>query len=170
MAVYVNGEQTDTFVISGEYSIGEYSLPAIDVINSEPFSVDLDELVIENNGQKLEIIKVSVQIDDKEVVTSTPSIDLRASSIQTTTSDSFKTVTINASFNEDESSGTLTVIAYDASGSSVVFKIPYNVLFKSISEYGSEFDLLQANITNSDAVSYVLSHRKENAVLFVRSL
>lgn len=146
-------------------------LSTIAIVNSEHFTVDLTELVVVNNGQKLEIIKAIVQFGNREPIISSPIIEIKDEFNTLAGKDEvdFRLFDVNVMFQEGEQKGTLTISVYDSSGDAVVFLVPYTAILKSISDYGSEFDIVNANITNDDIVSYVLAQRSTDTVMFVAS-
>lgn len=171
MSFYLNGVSQDTLKISGQYKTGTHLLSTIAIVNSEHFAVDLTELVVVNNGQKLEIIKAIVQFGNREPIISSPVIEIKDEFNTLAGKDEvdFRLFDVNVMFQEGEQKGTLTITVYDSSGSTVEFLVPYTAVLKSISDYGSEFDIVNANITNDDIVSYVLAQRSTDTVMFVAS-
>lgn len=171
MGFYYNGERLDTLVISGNFSIGTTTRPTIDIINGEAFSVDVSGVQVVNGSQRMQTVKISVQLGNQEPIIVAAPIEkpINPNIKFLEEQDEFRIVELKGFFKEGETSGTLVIKVFDPSGNAAVINVPYNVMFLSISDYGSDFDLVQANITNTNDVSYVLRQRETDSVLFVSS-
>lgn len=63
----------------------------------------------------------------------------------------------------------IKINCFNVYGTCFKFEIPFEILYKSLPELGTEFKIISANIRNDGNTSYVLKHVATDSIVVVRS-
>lgn len=71
---------------------------------------------------------------------------------------------------KSQNGNVITISAFNSFDEKLTIKIPYNVIYKTIYDLGSEFSLFSANTTNTNKVSYTLKQNNTDSLMVISSV
>lgn len=71
---------------------------------------------------------------------------------------------------KSQNGNVITISAFNSFDEKLTIKIPYNVIYKTIYDLGSEFSLFSANTTNTNKVSYTLKQNNTDSLIVISSI
>lgn len=175
MGYYLNQELYDELIITGSYTENTV-LDEIEVFNNDSIYLKLEGIEVPNmienltNPESVSLIRVIIEWGDGEKTSLTPENYQRATSTIGTQYDSWLNNSHTYHFHEKIDSVELKVILYNTTNHKVVISVPIKVRYKSISELNVRYELVSANITNSNTVSYVINDASTKQMMVVGSL
>lgn len=175
MGYYLNQELHDELIITGPYT-EDLVMDEIEVFNNDSIYLKLEGIEVPNtieeltNPEAVSLIRVIIEWGDGEKTSLTPENYERATSTIGTQYDSWLNNSHTYHFHEQVEDVELKVTLYNTINYKVVIKVPIKVRYKSISELNVRYELVSANITNSNTVSYVINDASTKQMMVVGSL
>lgn len=178
MYISQDGNITEKYVISGDHpSDGDDSkeytvLPRISIFNNESIELDLSSVRIikfdSDTPEYIEPYKIIVEWGDGKSNEIVKKIGKMESTVAGVDSE-WKKISHNYATEEYITESTINVKCFNIFASSFTFKIPYDLIYKSLSDIGTKFKIISANIRNDGETSYVLKHDATDSIVFITS-
>ena len=171
---------SNTYLLSDTINanLEEVYKDTIEIYNNGQFTLDLTSLRVscsDSSIQNSEIIKIRIDWGDGQKDTISKSILSNSSSIGFYDEMDWKTIT--HVFNTDKRNVYLTddvkalpkirIKAFTTFNDSVVINIPYKLIYKSLYDLGTDFSLMNGNISNDNHSSFILKNNKENNMVVI---
>lgn len=152
--------------------------PFIEIFNNEQFILDFTNLIFECNDKTIEntqILKVTVDWGDGQTSNSSKNIFSTTSSIGQAKETNWKVLT--HTFNVDKMNVYLTddlkalpkisITLFNSFDDRVTIHIPYKLVYKSIYDIGTDFEMMSGNISDDNHSSFVLGNKADNTLMVV---
>lgn len=172
MAILRGDEQLDSLVISGQFDPGIVTLDPIKLPNNTSLKIDLSGVTVNpsnqeiTNPEQISILKIVIKWGDGSSNTIAPLFEKQTSSINTKFED--WTVTSHTySLGDTQTELTLEIDVYNSLNDCATLLVPITIQFQSLLESGAKLNLISANITNDNRVSYVLNNTAQQASFVV---
>lgn len=178
MSYYYKSKIYDQYVIDAVIypSQGDIVYDTIEIFNNEKMRIDfskIDYRCSAFNIQNQQLSKIIVDWGDGKIDRLSKSLMNKSSSIGTYDPISWKQAThlFNVDKRYEYSTDNINVLPkikitlYNTFNDKVNIFIPYKVIYKSIYDIGTNFSMLNANVTNSNLTSYVLKENKDNTIV-----
>lgn len=178
MGYYLNRELHDELVITGSKT-NDDTLPEIEVFNNDSIYLKLEGIEVPvpeeirevfTNPEAVSLIRVIIEWGDGEKTSLTPENYERSTSAIGTQYDSWLNNKHTYHFHEKVDKVNLKITLYNSINHKVVIDVPIKVRYKSLSELNVRYELVSANITNSNTVSYVINDASTKQMMVVGSL
>lgn len=150
------------------------NLDEITIFNNEEFIIDLTDVKILKFDKEspidedyVEPHKIIVDWGDGKTDTSVAKITNSLSTINSNSE--WKKISHNYAFEEYTEKSAVKITCFNIFGTSFTFNLPFSVVYKSLSDIGTEFKIISANIRNDGETSYVLKHIATDSIVFVVS-
>lgn len=174
MGFYQNEQYVEELVIAGNMKPGVIEWEHIAIYNNDTISLNLKDLFLLqsfeiSNPDAVSIIKIVIEWGDNNKSVLAPVVFTKQSTIGTVAND-WKKISHEYHFKEQIESTELTITVYNTLNDCLIIRIPIDIQYKSILEYNKLFELISANITNDNKVSYVINDAQENQMIVVQSV
>lgn len=181
----VDGEKLLEYKIDGNYPVyspetaAHYKytkeLDKIDLVNNEDISINLEGIKIlkfETNSdldRYTEPHKIIIDWGDGNKDTYIKRIDKPLDNIGGLSPSDWKIFTHSYAIGEIIDHSEIKISCINEYGTAFMFTLPFTPIYKSLSDIGTKFKIISANITNDGETSYVLKHVDTDSIVFVRS-
>lgn len=181
MGYYYNKNNYDTYVISKLYSGNDVdNRDVIEINNNESITIDLRNVIFKSEEigvNNVYLNKFIVDWGDGEITKSSRKINYDKSSLKQQNDDSWKIVSHlfnnNKKLNYDDVSEEMLpriiITLYNIFNNKTVITIPYKVVYKTLYDIGSKFEILSANVSNSNLGQYVLKENQSGSTAIVQA-
>lgn len=174
MGFYLNEQFEEQLVISGEIESGVINWNPIAIYNNDTIILDLQKLSVIGsfevvNPDAISLIKIVVDWGDGNKTSASPAVFAKQSTIGTKSND-WRLVSHTYHLKEEIDSTEIIITVYNTLNDCLTIKIPVQIQYKSILEYGTSFELISANLTNDNKVSYVINDTKEAQMIVAQSV
>lgn len=174
MGYYHNEQYEEELIIAGNMTPGVIEWERIAIYNNDTVTLNLQKLFLQQsfditNPEAISLIKIVIDWGDGNKTSLSPAVFTKQSTIGTSPDDWRKT-SHTYHFKQEIDSTELVIKVYNTLNDLLVIIIPVDVQYKSILEYGTSFELISANITNENKVSYVINDAKEAQMIVVQSV
>ena len=169
-----NGTYKETITFDGDINIVSESFDTnfyktalyenIIIVNNESLTFDLSAYQIQREGVTLSSpIRIIVSFGDS--ITKKFVKPLKSTSDNNWNIISHKYNIIDPSYFTKNNEITITLINLE--GYADILKLPFTLLQSSGASYGTDFELISANITNEKKISYVFNNKVNSQIIFV---
>lgn len=179
MSYYYNKKIYDTYKISELFNTNTtLTKDVIEICNNEDFIIDLTQCTFKSNMngvENVELNKVIINWGDGEVTKLIRPINHSVSTISNVKENSWKKT--SHKFNVDKRNVYLTdnvtfldkikIKLYSTFNDVVTILIPYKIVYKSLYDLGTNFELLQANVANNNLTQFVLKEGVNDSITIV---
>lgn len=179
MSYYHDKKIYDTYKISELYDSNNNIVnDIIEICNNEEFNIDLTSCTFKSNHEgvdNVELNKVIIDWGDGETTKLIRPIHHTLSTISNVKENSWKRATHvfnvnkrNVYFtNNVEFLPKIQLKLYSTFNDVVTILIPYKIVYKSLYDLGSNFELLQANVANNNLTQFVLKEGVNDSITIV---
>lgn len=179
MSYYYNKKIYDIYKISELFNTNTtLTKDVIEICNNEDFIIDLTQCTFKSNMngvENVELNKVIIDWGDGEVSKLIRPIQHTISTISNVKENTWKKST--HTFNIDKRNIYLTndvnflpkikIKLYSTFNDVVIILIPYKIVYKSLYDLGTNFELLQANVANNNLTQFVLKEGVNDSITIV---
>ena len=175
MPFFRNNQQLDVLNITGAFEPGTRQETGIRLQNNTELNLNLDGLVVNpsiknlSNVDQIKNLKIVIDWGDGKSDQLSPIFEVKNSTINT----KYKPWTSTShrySLATQESNLTLTIYVYNHLNDCLIVKVPITIQFQSLLDSHAKLNLVSANITNDNKVSYVINNSVEKSNFIVGTL
>lgn len=153
----------------------------ISIINNSTITFDISSCKIRSQyltDRVLDVYKASINFGDGQSTTLSAPFKVKTGTITETTPRQWTVFDHTFSFDKEyiydenltiKNYQKITITLYAINGESVTYVIPFKVVYKSMYETGTDFEIASANITQNNNVSYVLTKRSDQSNILVNT-
>lgn len=167
----------DELVINELYDSGTKELKPIDIFNNTEIILKLDGISVKSsitekftNPESVSLLRIDIEWGDGVKETITPKNYQSTSFEYEVEMSNWYTKRHTYHFYEEVAKTDLYITVYNTLNDKVVIKQPINLKYKSISEENVRYELISANITNDNTVSYVINDANTKQMIVVNSV
>ena len=168
LAFFRNNQQLDTLVVTGSYDSGTRTETAIKLPNNTVLNLDLAGLSVKpsnkllSNPEQVATLKIVIEWGDGKSDTIAPFFQVKRSSINTKF-DPWSKISHTYSLKTQTSSINLKIFVYNSLNDCLIITVPITIQFQSLLDSGAKLNLVTANVTNDNKVSYVINNSVEKS-------
>lgn len=133
----------------------------ITIINGEDISFDF------SSELETGLMKVTIICNEDRNIVQKPFIPANAAIV--VNENEWCKFSQNFSFSKEESNGTITIKLEYEKADTLSKTFDYNVYYKSLEELNVNFELIGANLTNNNKVSYLIKNKTTDTLIIVKT-
>lgn len=176
MSYYKNQTLFEELIITGTQE-EDYYYGEIDIFNNDSIYLKLEGISLPNknidnltNEESVSLLRVDIEWGDGETTTLTPVNFVQNQETTGSIIDSWLNNSHTYHFYEEVDKTKLKIKLYNTLNDSVTITVDINVRYKSISEAGVRYELVSANITNDNRVSYIINEGSTKQMIVLNSV
>lgn len=175
MSFFCNNQQLDVLNITGAFDPGTKVETGIKLPNNTELNLNLAGLSVNpsnkslSNLDQIKTLKIVVDWGDGNTEKLSPPFEIKNSSINTKY-DPWTSISHRYSLGSQTSDLTLTIYVYNHLNDCLIVTVPITIQFQSLLDSRAKLNLVSANITNDNRVSYVINNSVEKSNFVVESL
>lgn len=175
MGYYQNQQYFEELVIEGEFYPGTYSKDTIDMFNNDSIFLKLEGLTVASddellvNSQNISILCIIIDWGDGKKDTLSPE-NFKVTGPAVAYYESWMNKSHEYHFHNGIDKTDLIITIYNTKNEKTVITIPIRIKIKSLAETRAKFELISANITNDNKVSYIINDATTKQMIILNSV
>lgn len=175
MSFFVGDQQLDVLNVTGSYNAGTRTLSSVRIQNNSDITLNVEGLKVNPNNPQLSnpdqvtTLKIVIDWGDGNTESIAPFFIVKNSSINVK-HDPWYVVSHTYSLYTQQTNLNITIYVYNSLNDCLIITIPVVMQFQSLLESGAKLNLVSANITNDNRVSYVINNSTEDSNFVVASI
>lgn len=175
MSFFRENQQLDVLNITGAYEAGTQVLEPIRLLNNSELKLNLTGLTVNpsnkelKNPEQITTLKIVIDWGDGNTESLSPIFEVKNSTINTVY-EPWTVTSHNYSLKSENNNLSLVISVYNTMNDCLVIDIPVIIEFQSLLESCAKLNLVSANITNDNKVSYVINNSTEESNFVVSSV
>lgn len=164
----LNKKVQNVYTISKEFTSSKnYDYEEIEICNNEEFILDLEKVKFSSNLTSVNNVELNkIFIDWGDGIRESFGRTINVSSLGKMTNSQQRI--IKHVFNKvDSSKSNIIINLYNTIGDKVTIKIPYTIINRSLYDLGTNFKLLQANVSNRNLTQFVMKEEVNDSIIIV---